>query len=110
MNEETSGVETCAVGAPRIPGQIELETVTFTTIGVVHGRTRKIVLQYAGPQHLFISETEVDEAKIACAFETDAGETGGRRASNPVEASPHLFEPPTGETELRPHQSNVNKF
>ena len=76
MNEETSGVETRVVAAPRIPGQSELETVSFSTRGFEHGRTRKIVLQYAGPQHLFISETEVDASKIACAGgETDAGET-----------------------------------
>ena len=67
-------METRAVGAPRIPSQSELETVSFR--GVPHGRTRKIVFQYAGPQHLFISGAEVDESKIARAGETDAGETG----------------------------------
>ena len=63
----------------------KLETVSFSTRGFEHGRTRKIVLQYAGPQHLFISETEVDESKIACAGETDAGETGGSWNTFPEE-------------------------
>ena len=65
---------TLAVIVPGFPDQGELETVTFR--GFAHGRTRKIVFQYAGPQHLFISGAEVDESKIARAGETDAGETG----------------------------------
>ena len=57
--------------------QIELETVTFSTRSVADGHTRKIVLQYAGLQHFLVFGAEVDESKIACAGERDAGETGG---------------------------------
>ena len=35
--------------------------------------------------NLFISETEVYESKIACAGETDAGETGGSWNTFPEE-------------------------
>jgi len=71
------GQRTLAVIVPRFPGQSELETVTFSTRSVAHGHTRKIVLQYAGLQHFLVFGAEVDESKIACAGETDAGETGG---------------------------------
>ena len=94
MNEETSGVETRAVGAPRIPSQSELETVSFR--GVPHGRTRKIVFQYAGPQHLFLSGAEVDESKIARAGETDAGETGGCWNTFPEEERALFVDEETG--------------
>ena len=67
---------TLALIVPRFPSQIELETVTFSTRSVAYGHTRKIVLQYAGLQHFFISGAEVDESKIARAGETDAGEAG----------------------------------
>ena len=77
VNEETSGMETGAVAAPRTPCQSELETVTFSTRSVDHRHTKKIVLQYASLQHFLVSGAEVDESKIACAGERDAGETGG---------------------------------
>jgi len=70
-NEETFGVE------------------TFSIRGVAHGSTRKIVLQYAGPQTPFVSGAEVDESKIASAGETDAGETGGSWNTFPEEE--HVF-------------------
>ena len=69
-------METPGVRAPRFPSQRELETVTFSTRSVAHGHTRKIVLQYAGLQHFLVFGAEVDESKIACAGERDAGETG----------------------------------
>ena len=68
---------TLALIVPRFPSQIELETVSFSTRSVAHGHTRKIVLQYTGLQHFLVSGAEVDESKIACAGERDAGETGG---------------------------------
>ena len=40
--------------------------------------------------NLFISETEVYESKIACAGETDAGETGGSWNTFPEEEH-HAF-------------------
>ena len=67
---------TLAVIVPGFPDQRELETVTFTR-SVSQGHTRKIVLQYAGLQHFLVFGAEVDESKIACAGERDAGETGG---------------------------------
>ena len=67
---------TLAVIVPGFPDQRELDTVTFTR-SVSQGHTRKIVLQYAGLQHFLVFGAEVDESKIACAGERDAGETGG---------------------------------
>ena len=68
---------TLAVIVPGFPDQGELDTVTFSTGSVSRRHTRKIVLQYAGLQHFLVSGAEVDESKIACAGERDAGETGG---------------------------------
>jgi len=85
---------TLAVIVPGFPDQGELETVTFTR-SVSQGHTRKIVLQYAGLQHFLISGAEVDESKIACAGETDAGETCGCWDTSPEEEHALLaFFPP----------------
>ena len=103
MKKEAFGVETRAVVAqrslavivPGFPDQGELETVTFSTRSVSQGHTRKIVLQYAGLQHFLISGAEVDESKIACAGETDAGEACGCWDTSPEEEHALLaFFPP----------------
>mgnify|MGYP007045156717 CR=1 FL=1 len=73
VNKKTSSVETRTVVAPWTPNQIKLYTVAFA---FVLGHTRKIVLHDASLQHLLISAAEVDESKVVCAGETDAGKAG----------------------------------
>ena len=87
-------METPGVRAPRFPSQSELETVTFSTRSVAHGHTRKIVLQYASLQHFLVSGAEVDESKMLCAGETDAGETGGCWDTFPEEKHALVVVPP----------------
>jgi len=83
VNKEASSVETPTVVAPWTPSQIKLQTVAFSTIMVNFGHTRKIVLHDASLQHLLISGAEVDESKVVCAGETDAGEAGGGWKASP---------------------------
>merc|ERR1719264_888456 len=77
VNKKTSSVETRTVVAPWTPNQIKLYTVAFAFARRVNlGHTRKIVLPDASLQHLLISAAEVDESKVVCAGETDAGKAG----------------------------------
>ena len=79
-------METRTVVAPWTPNQIKLYTVALfddrqpTTENRQPtdslGHTRKIVLHDASLQHLLIFRVEVDESKVVCAGETDAGKAG----------------------------------
>merc|ERR1719151_11330 len=76
VNQKTSSVETRTVVAPWTSNQIKLDTVAFDARSVNSVHARKIVLHDASLQHLLISTAEVDESKVVCAGETDAGKAG----------------------------------
>ena len=78
-------METRALVAPWTPRQIELETITFSVRSMIHADTRKIVLHDAIFQHLLITGAEVDESKVVCAGEADAGEAGRCRDASSEE-------------------------
>ena len=66
--------------APRTVFQVKLQAVAF---GVRNGNTRKIILHDASFQNLLVSEAEVDETKVVCAGETDAGKAGSGWNASP---------------------------
>merc|ERR1719151_198876 len=76
VNQKTSSVETRTVVAPWTSNQTKLDTVAFDARSVHSVHARKIVLHDASLQHLLIFRVEVDESKVVCAGETDAGKAG----------------------------------
>ena len=69
-------MQTRALVAPWTPRQIKLESIAFSVRSMIDPDTRQIVLHDAIFQHLLISGAEVDESKVVCAGEADAGEAG----------------------------------
>ena len=96
-----------AVIVPGFPDQGELDTVTFSTGSVSQGHTRKIVLQYAGLQHFLVSRAEVDESKMICACETDAGQARGCWDTLPEEEHALVVLPPRAVDGIRERPASL---